>query len=83
MTSLADELDKVTGTNITNEDFMTTVCFSIMEIPRYTNIVEIVMNGPALRRGDLINKLTATEQRHKVTNERLRELYMAMQALDN
>lgn len=39
------------------------------------------MNGPALGKGDLINKLTATEQRHKVTNERPPELHTAMQAL--
>jgi hypothetical protein len=61
MSNLVDELDKVTNTEITNEDFMTTVYFSIMEIPRYANIVKIAMNGLVLGRGDLINKLTATE----------------------
>jgi hypothetical protein len=83
MSNLADELDKVRGMGITNEDFMTTVCFSIMGIPRYMNIVKIVMNGPALGRGNLNNKLTATEQRLMVTNERPLELHMAMQALNN
>lgn len=83
MVSLADKLDEVTGTNITNKDFMMTMCFSLMGIPRYTNIIEIVMNGPPQGRGDLIHKLTATEQRHKVTNERPLELHTAMQALDN
>ena len=63
MSNLAEELDEVTGTNITNEDFMTTICFSIMGIPRYANIVEIIMNGAILSRLEVINKLTATEQR--------------------
>lgn len=76
-------MDKVTDGEITNEDFMTTVCFSIMGIPRYANIVEIVMNGPALGWGDLINKLTMTKQQYKVTNERPSQLHTAMQALDN
>jgi hypothetical protein len=62
MSNLADELDEVTNEEIMNEDFMMIVCFSNMGIPRYANIVEIVMNRPALRRGDLIDKLTATEQ---------------------
>lgn len=61
MANLADELVKPTSTEVTNEDFMTTMCFSITEIPQYTNIVEIVMNGPVLGRGDFINKSMATE----------------------
>lgn len=56
MSNLADELDEVMGMKITDEDFMTIVCFSIIGIPRYTNIVEIVMNGPALGRGDLMSR---------------------------
>lgn len=46
------------------------------------NVVKIVMNGPVLGRGNLINKLTVTEQQHKVTNERPPKLYIAIQALD-
>lgn len=80
MANLADELDKVMSTKITNEDFMMTMFFSIMGIPQYTNVVEIVMNGPMLGIEDLIKKLTTMEQ-HKVTNERPPEFYTAMQAL--
>jgi hypothetical protein len=82
ISNLANELEDVTSIDITNEDFMTTTSFSIMGIPRCMNIVEIVMNRPALRRRDLINKQTATEQQQKVTNERLPELHTAMRALD-
>jgi hypothetical protein len=78
MSNLADELEEVTPIEVTNKDFMTKICFSIIEIPQYTNTVEIVMNGPALGRGDLINKLIATKQRHKVTNERPSKLHTAM-----
>lgn len=82
MANLADELEEVTTTNVMDEDFMMTVCFSIMEIPQYTNIIKIVINDPILERGDLINKLTTSEQRHKVTNKRPPELHTTMQALD-
>lgn len=62
MANLADELEEVTTTNVTDEDFMTNVCFSIIGIPRYANIVKIVMNGLVLERNSLINKLMAIEQ---------------------
>lgn len=83
MANLANELEEVTLIKVTNEDFRTMVCFSIMGIPRYTNVVKIVMNKSVLKRGDLINKLTAMEQQHRVTNERPPKLHTAMQALDN
>lgn len=60
--NLSDELEEVTTTNVMDEDFMTRVCFSIMEILQYANIVKIVMNGPMLKRGNVINKLTTTKQ---------------------
>lgn len=62
MANLSDELEEVTTTKVTNKDFMTTVCFSIMGIRPYTNVIEIVMNMPMLEREDLIIKLTATKQ---------------------
>lgn len=82
MSNLADEMEEVTRSNVMDEDFMTMVYFCIMEIPRYANIVKIVMNGPVLERTDLINKLTATKQQHKAIDERPPELHTAMQALD-
>lgn len=82
MANLADELEEVTSIKVTNEDFMTMVCFFNIEIPQYLNIVKIVVDGPVLGRGDLINKVTATEQRHKVTNDRPLQLHTAMQALE-
>lgn len=33
MARLADELEEVMTTEVTNEDFVIMVCFSIMEIP--------------------------------------------------
>lgn len=60
MANLTDELEEVTMSNVMDEDFMTTVCFFIMEIPRYANIIKIAMNGLVLERADLINKLTTT-----------------------
>jgi hypothetical protein len=83
LTMISNLADEVPSVEITSKDFMTTVCISIMGIPRYTNIFEIVMNGPALGKSNLTNKLTATEQGHKVTNERPPKLHTAMQALDN
>ena len=64
MSNLADELDEVMSSKIQEDDFMTTVCFSLMGIQRFTNVVEIIMNGPDLTRQDLLNKLMATEERH-------------------
>lgn len=62
MSNLADELEDITRTNVTDEDFMMTVFFSIMVVLRYSNIVKIIMNGLVQQRGDIINKLTTTEQ---------------------
>lgn len=67
--------------NVMDKDFMTTVCFSIMGILRYLNIIEIITNNPVLQRAELINKMTTTEQRHKAANEKPLELHIAMQAL--
>lgn len=64
MSNLADELDEVMSSKIQDDDFMTTVCFSIMGIPRYANVVEIIMNGTDLGRQDLLNKLMAAEERY-------------------
>jgi hypothetical protein len=69
MSNLADELDEVTGSKISNEDFMTTVCFSIMGVKKYANVIEIIMNGSVLQRSEVINKLMATEQRYKTNDE--------------
>lgn len=62
MPNLTYELEEVTRTNILDKDFMTKVCFSIMDMPRYSNFVKIIMNCLVLQRADLSNKLTATKQ---------------------
>lgn len=67
MSNLKDELKEVMMSNVMDEDFMTTMCFSIMGIPQYANIIEIVMNDLILEKANFINKLTATKQRHKVS----------------
>jgi hypothetical protein len=46
--SLEDELDQICDSMITDEVFMVTSCFSVMHIPRFASVVEIVMNGPIL-----------------------------------
>lgn len=60
MSNLADKPEEVTMYSILHKDFMAIVCFSIIGIPQYVNIIKIVMNGLVLKRADLINKLTAT-----------------------
>jgi hypothetical protein len=54
-----------------------------MGVPRYANIVKIVMIRSDFGRGDLMNKLIVTQQQHKVINERPPELHTPMQALHN
>lgn len=81
MSNLANEIE-VTRSNIINEDFMTTICFCVIEIPRQVDIVEIVMNGHVLKKANFINKLTATELQHKAVDERPSKLYTAIQAFD-
>lgn len=61
MWNLADKLEEVTRTNITEEDFITTFCFSIKGIWRYSNIIEIIINDLVLQRAKLINKLTSIQ----------------------
>lgn len=82
MANHADDLEEVRMSNVMNEDFMTIVCFSILGILRYPNMIEIVMNDPIFKRGDFIDKLTTIEQQHKATDERPSKLHSAMQALD-
>lgn len=82
MFNLTGKLEEITRSNVINEDFMTTVYFSIMVILRYVNIVKIVMSGPILERANLNNKLSTTDQRHKAANKRPPELHTAIQALD-
>lgn len=79
MSNLADQLEEVI---IMDEDFMTTICFSIIEISRYSNIVKIIINGLLLQRTNLINKLIATEQQHHATKKRPLKFHTTMQALD-
>jgi hypothetical protein len=78
--TLADELDQVCESKITDEDFVVTACFSIMHISRFANVVEIVMNGPIPSRPDLINKLMATDQRQKALGESGTEPQTALKA---
>lgn len=78
ISNLADELEHVMGANVMDKNFMATVYFSIMEMSRYLNIVEIIMIGPILQKGDLINKLRATEHQHKVANKRPLKLHNAI-----
>lgn len=68
MENLAKELEKVTTTNVINEDFMTTISFSIMGILWYANIMKIVMSSHVLERSDLINKLTTTKEQYQSAN---------------
>jgi hypothetical protein len=64
LSTMADELSEVSARPIDDDDFMTTLCFSIMHIERFKNVVEIIMNNEtALTRNALVNKLMAAEQR--------------------
>jgi hypothetical protein len=66
MSNMADELSEVSTRPIDDDDFMTTLCFSIMYIEKFKNVVEIMMNNDtALSRNALVNKLMATEQRQQ------------------
>jgi hypothetical protein len=68
MPNLAGELDDVMQSKMSDQDFMTTVCFSIMRLPRYAQMIEIIMNGPTLTRLELKTKLLAADQRVKLAN---------------
>lgn len=61
MLNLTDELEEVTRTNAMDKDFMRTICFSIMGMLRYSNIIEIIINGPVLQKANLINKQAMIE----------------------
>lgn len=82
MSNLANEIEEVIRANIMDEDFMTIVCFSIMVIPRYLNIVKIVINGLVLERINLINKFIEIKQQQKATGKKPSKIQMTMQALD-
>lgn len=82
MTNLADELEEVTMPNVMNKDFMMALCFPIMEILRYKNIIEIMMNSRVLKRADFINKLIVIEQQYKAANKRPPKFHTTLQALN-
>lgn len=81
MSNLANMMEEGTRSNAIDEDFMTMVSFSTMEIPQYANIINRVMNSPVLERADIINKLTTTKQQLKAVDKRPPKLHTAMQAL--
>lgn len=79
MSNLADELEEARMSNVRDEDFMMTICFSIMGILQYANIIKIDMKSLVLERDDFINKLTKIGQWHKMADKRPSKLHIAMQ----
>lgn len=82
ISNLVDKLEEVMKSNVIDKDFMTIVCFSIIGISRYSNVIKIIINGPILLRVKLINKLKTMKQQHKAANEKQIKLHTAMQSLE-
>jgi hypothetical protein len=54
MSNLANKFEEVIMSSVMDKDFVTTMCFSIMGISQYANIIKKVMNSPVLERAHLI-----------------------------